>query len=255
MNKEIISVILPVYNGSASLRDTINSVLNQTFKDFKLYICNDCSNDNSEKIVKSFNSKKIHYIKNEKNLGLSKTRKKILNLTEGNFIAFIDQDDIWIENKLEIQIKKIRQEKSVMCHTDYVFEHKELKINKILKSKNKIFYKDLITGSSVGASTVLFDKKKSLFTNKFRDDRYFDSINDYIIWLHLLRPAKNNFYSIRVEQPLVRYSWHGKNLSRNKLKQLVKHFIIMRDVEKFSLCSCIYLSIVNLIQKIYFYLK
>ena len=109
MNKEIISVILPVYNGSATLMDTINSVLNQTFKDFKLYICNDHSNDNSEKIVKSFNSKKIYYVKNEKNIGLSKTRKKLLNLAAGNFIAFIDQDDIWIENKLEIQIKNINQ--------------------------------------------------------------------------------------------------------------------------------------------------
>jgi glycosyltransferase involved in cell wall biosynthesis len=255
MNKEIISVILPVYNGSATLMDTINSVLNQTFKDFKLYICNDHSNDNSEKIVKSFNSKKIYYVKNEKNIGLSKTRKKLLNLAAGNFIAFIDQDDIWIENKLEIQIKKIRQEKSIMCHTDYVFEHKELKINKILKSKNKISYNDLIMGSSVGASTVLFNKKKSHFTNKFCDNHYLDSMNDYIIWLDLLRPAKKNFYSIRVEQPLVRYSWHGKNLSRNKLNQLLKHFIIMLKVEKLPLSRCIYYSIANLTQKIYFYVK
>ena len=180
MNKEIISVILPVYNGSATLMDTINSVLNQTFKDFKLYICNDHSNDNSEKIVKSFNSKKIYYVKNEKNIGLSKTRKKLLNLAAGNFIAFIDQDDIWIENKLEIQIKKIRQEKSIMCHTDYVFEHKELKINKILKSKNKISYNDLIMGSSVGASTVLFNKKnRTLQIN-------FVTIITSIAWMTIL---------------------------------------------------------------------
>jgi teichuronic acid biosynthesis glycosyltransferase TuaG len=92
---EIISIILPVYNGADYLKKSINSILNQTYQDFIIYICNDASTDNSIDIIKKIKSNKIKLFNNKKNIGLSRTRKKIIRYTKGNYIAFIDQDDIW----------------------------------------------------------------------------------------------------------------------------------------------------------------
>src|SRR5690625_4190600 len=106
MNEPLVSIITPVYNAERFLSETIKSVKEQTYKNWELLLVDDCSKDNSAKIIKEFNrtDDRIKYIKLEKNSGASISRNTGIKNAKGRFIAFVDSDDLWEPEKLEIQI-------------------------------------------------------------------------------------------------------------------------------------------------------
>lgn len=113
-----ISVILPVYNAEKYIRNSIESILHQSFKDFELIIINDGSIDNSGAIISSFNDVRIHYYTNDTNLGLIKTLNKSINLSKGRYIARMDADDICMPNRFEKQVAFMESHPSVvLCGT------------------------------------------------------------------------------------------------------------------------------------------
>ena len=103
MNKELVSIITPMYNSEKYIGQTIESVLNQTYKNWEMLIVDDCSNDNSPNIVKEYVQidNRIKYIRVNKNKGVSNARNTGLQQARGRFIAFLDSDDIWNNSKLE----------------------------------------------------------------------------------------------------------------------------------------------------------
>lgn len=104
LNKKV-TVLMPVYNGEKYLKEAIESIVNQTYKDFDLLIINDGSSDNSENVILSFSDERIKYIKNDSNMGLIGTLNKGLDLITGEYIARMDQDDISLPKRLEKQVK------------------------------------------------------------------------------------------------------------------------------------------------------
>jgi len=108
MNLLPLSVVMPVYNGEKYLEEAINSVLGQTFIDYELLIIDDGSTDSSIKIIKSIKDSRIRLIKNEKNQGIAFTRNVGLREAKGEFLAWMDCDDLIEPNRLEIQIKYLR---------------------------------------------------------------------------------------------------------------------------------------------------
>ena len=100
----LVTVLMPVYNGEKYLKEAIESILNQTFKDFEFLIINDGSTDNSVKIIQSFNDLRIRLIHNESNIGLIKTLNKGLKLSNGKYIARMDCDDVSLPKRLSVQI-------------------------------------------------------------------------------------------------------------------------------------------------------
>jgi teichuronic acid biosynthesis glycosyltransferase TuaG len=230
--KQLVTVIIAMYNGVETIESTINSILEQSYKFINILICDDCSSDNSINKVVDINSSQITLLKNDTNIGLSKTRKKLLSSVKTKYVAFIDQDDTWKNNKIEKQIELMELEKCAMCHTHYNFLIKSLKTKKLIKSKSKIFYIDLLNGRSPGASTVIINTEYFSNLSLFSDERFLDPVNDYVIWLHLFRDSNN--YSICLEEPMMDYLFHGNNLSANKLKQLYKHYYVLKNLEKIS---------------------
>jgi teichuronic acid biosynthesis glycosyltransferase TuaG len=254
MSKEeenLVSIILPVYNGQNYLVKSISSILKQTHQQFEILISDDNSQDNSIKVIKKFKNEKITLLENNDNVGLAKNRKKLLNIAKGRWIAFLDQDDYWEPKKLEKQIKLIQEQNCVMCHTYYQIITPWSKISKIIRSPNKISYDDMLRGNTPGASTVLLDRVKFSDFSKYSDKRLYDPVNDYIIWLEVLRQTTS--YSICCSEQLMTYHYDGKNLSRNKFKQLIRHFVVLSQVEKIGYLKCFYFSIINLYNKIKLY--
>jgi glycosyltransferase involved in cell wall biosynthesis len=247
-NRQIVTVIIAVYNGAETIESTINSVLKQSYKFINILICDDCSSDNSINKIVDINNSQITLLKNDTNIGLSKTRKKLLSSVKTKYVAFIDQDDTWKKNNIEKQIELMELEKCAMCHTHYNFLIKSLKIKKLIKSKSKIFYKDLLRGRLPGASTVMINTDFFNNLSSFCDDRYLDSINDVVIWLELFRNSDN--YSICIEEPMMNYLFHGNNLSANKLKQLYKHYFILKNLEKIHFSKLIFYVLINFTNKI-----
>ena len=94
------SVLIPVYNGAPFIKEAVESILNQSFTDFELILLNDASPDNSEEIIKTFKDARIRYYRNEKNLGISASRNKLMTLARGVYLVVLDVDDISLPNRL-----------------------------------------------------------------------------------------------------------------------------------------------------------
>ena len=104
-----VSIIVPMYNAASFLKETLDSILNQTFTDFELLLIDDCSKDNTLEIANSFSDPRIYIVKNEKNLGAGGTRNKGIKLAQSTYIAFCDADDIMFPNRLEEQYNFMEQ--------------------------------------------------------------------------------------------------------------------------------------------------
>jgi|TARA_B100001059_G_scaffold29445_1_gene23832 teichuronic acid biosynthesis glycosyltransferase TuaG len=248
-SNEIVTVVIAIYNGSESIIATINSVLEQTFENIIILICDDASTDDSVQKVLAMNNQRINIIKNKTNIGLSKTREKLLDQVKTKWVAFIDQDDIWRYDKIEKQIDLMKSENCAMCHTFYNFIFKELNIKKTIKSKSKIRYNDLLNGNTPAASSVLINTEYFSELKGFCSNRYYDPVNDYVIWLHIFRGTNN--YSICLEEPLMDYYFHGQNLSRNKLMQIFRHLFVLKNIEKvgpYILILSVFRNILNKIK-------
>lgn len=114
MKKPLISVVIPTYNRADWISEAVDSVLGQTFKDLELIIIDDGSKDSTDKVLKKYGSK-IRYFYQE-NAGLSDARNKGILASQGDYIAFLDSDDVWFEKKLETQINELRQEPRAVMH-------------------------------------------------------------------------------------------------------------------------------------------
>jgi len=250
--KDTVTVVIAMYNGEKSIVLTIDSIFKQTHKDIHILICDDASSDDSVDKVLALDDPKITLLKNSTNLGLSKTRKKLLLVVKTKWLAFIDQDDTWKKNKIERQINVLKKEKCGMSHTHYNYIVPFLNSSKVIKSKSKVYYKDILSGKSVGASSVLINTEYFDNLTSYCDDRYLDPVNDYVIWLNLLRNSDN--YSLCIEEPLMNYFFHGENLSANKFRQLYKHFYVLKNIEKISFIRIIHYVLVNFFNKIKVYI-
>lgn len=110
-----VSILLPVYNAESTIRETIDSILNQTYTDFDVVIINDGSSDNSEQTILEYKDERIHYYKNESNRGLIYTLNRGIELCKGEYIARIDADDIMLPTRLEEQIKFMEEHPAIIA--------------------------------------------------------------------------------------------------------------------------------------------
>ena len=104
----LVSVIINVLNGAATLPEAVDSVLTQTFSDWELIVWDDGSSDNSGEILSGYVDGRIRYVRSEQRVALGQARQRAIDLARGEWIAFLDQDDIWLPHKLERQLALAR---------------------------------------------------------------------------------------------------------------------------------------------------
>ena len=188
----MITVLLCVYNGEKWLRECIESVLNQTYKNFEFLIINDGSFDNSLKIIKEFAllDKRIKYITHE-NIGLTKSLNIGLNASRGDWIARIDCDDIALPKRLELQLSYILKENisAVGCQSILINNDESKKKKYFVPTKSDKIYSNLIMQKSFFShSSVLFNKEVVLSIGGYRE--FFNNSQDYDLWLRLSEIGK-----------------------------------------------------------------
>ena len=116
---ELVSIIMPSYNTGKYIKDSIESVISQTYTNWEFVICDDCSNDNTDDVVAQFSDDRIKYLKNEINSGAAISRNRALREAKGKWIAFLDSDDIWHAEKLECQLAFMKEHGYAFTFTDY----------------------------------------------------------------------------------------------------------------------------------------
>ena len=132
--KPKVSVIIPTYNRASLLQEAIDSVLNQTYTNWEVIIVDDASEDNTEKVVKAISDSRVHYIRHSQNKGGADARNTGIDNSQGDYVAFLDSDDIWEPTKLETQLDQIfraNDPSKVVCYT---------KIKAINQNSKSVFF-------------------------------------------------------------------------------------------------------------------
>lgn len=220
-----VSVIMPVFNGEEHVSEAIESVLNQTYKNLELIIINDGSNDNTFNILDVYKKKdsRITVITNNRASGGPALPRNIgMRASNGSYLAFIDHDDVWHHNKLEIQLKILTDLSLYFISSERInisnsqrkldFKHTNLKINNNLK----IFSHQLLRNNLINTSSVVIDKK-IIQKEEFNQNSKYISVEDYIMWVELHKKIP---YSMKLETPLIKYRITKGSISRNKLRMI-----------------------------------
>lgn len=226
-----VSIIMPVYNGEEYLELSVNSVINQTFRDFEFIVINDASFDDTGRILDKYQriESRIRVITNPQRLGVVKSLNIGLKHAVGNLIARIDADDRWYSNKLGLQIKTFEQDSDLMLlgtqkrlideHGNEIVQRKRFHYYNYLEVKKNIHKANIFTHSS-----VVF-RKKILDEVGFYDERYKNS-EDYELWLRICATRK----AMILPQTLVDYRIHSHSVSSKRLREQLYYSIKARIV-------------------------
>lgn len=186
MIAELISIITPCYNSNDFISETIDSVINQSYKNWELLIIDDCSTDNSVEIIQKYLEKdsRIKLFINNKNSGAAVSRNLGLLKSSGRFISFIDSDDLWEPLKLEIQINFMLSNNCPISFTNYkLIDEKGVSLNKTIKVVKEIDYYGYLKNTIIGMSTSMIDLTKTK-NFEFKNIR---TRQDTYLWITLLK--------------------------------------------------------------------
>ena len=206
-----VSVIIPMFNSEKYIVECLNSVINQTYHNLEIIVIDDCSTDNSINLVNSLKDKRINLIKMKKNSGVSKARNKGVNKATGDYICFLDSDDVWNLDKITKQVSFIEQNNYEFIYSSYTIHNS--KKDKFVKVPSKLSYKDAIKNTTIFTSTVMFKMK---YINK--SDLLMEDIaigQDTLCWWGIL---KKGIIAHGIEESLSIYRVGEKSLSSNKVR-------------------------------------
>lgn len=238
---------MPAYNAEKYIEESITSVLNQTFSDFELLIVDDASKDATLSIIKKFKrDTRVVLFENRNNLGISKSRNIAIEAASGRYIAFLDSDDIWYENKLERQISYFKKYGCIACATNYMMIRgdgtfiKEVKSDKLLLRSD-----DMLKFNYVGNLTGMYDTK--LTGKVYQKDIKHE---DYLMWLNISDVGPIHV----IDECLAKYRVHDFSRTSNKFKSLLWHYSLLRQGYKLSSIKATHLTFLSLTKKLKRYL-
>lgn len=184
--KPQVTVVLPTYQRKFFLKSAISSVLNQTFQDFELIVVDDGSTDGTDEIVRSFDDRRVVYIYQRQNAGPSSARNTGIDASRANLVAFLDSDDVWKRNKLEIQLQRMTEEREFLfSHTEELWlkDGKVLNPRKVHRKRGGWVFEQSLRLCAISMSTVMV--RKQLFDEVGKFDEALRVCEDYDMWLRV----------------------------------------------------------------------
>lgn len=236
----LVSIITPLYNSERFILETIASVQKQTYENWEMLIVDDCNQDQSAEIVQVECDKdpRIKLFHNEENIGAGPSRNVAIKAAAGKYIAFLDSDDIWHPQKLEVHVAYMRKHDASFSHTSYGYlaEDGSLIKSTYHVSSSPVSYRDLLKRTEIGCLTAMYDCEK---IGKF----YMPDMRrkqDYALWLSIL---KTGVTSLPLDQELAWYRQRVVSNTSNKSKLILGHWKFLRQHEKLNVIeSCYYLT-------------
>jgi glycosyltransferase involved in cell wall biosynthesis len=232
----IVSIISPSFNSERYISETIGSIINQTFQNWELLIVDDGSNDNSLEVIRYFIHKenRIRLISLKRNYGPAYARNLGIQLAKGRYIAFLDSDDLWHMDKLDIQIKYMNENNLAFTFTTYrkIDEQGKL-IGKRIKAPKVLDYNDLLKSCVIGCLTVIYDQV--LLGKQFMPN--FPKAQDYALWLKIM---KKGVKAWGIDHELAYYRIRKSSISSNKISKAYYQWKIYREQEILGFFQSIY---------------
>lgn len=229
-----VSIITPCYNSSKFLKETIQSVLSQTFTDWEWLITDDFSTDDSVEIINEINDPRIILTIAEKNGGAGKARNLSLEKASGRFITFLDADDFWEPTFLGEMIAFMKKENAEIAYSNYARCDENL-VPKIadFKADKEVTFQNLLKTCRLSLLSSMYDSQrvgKEFFPAESKRE-------DHVMWLNLLK-------KIPVGKPLnktmAKYRMHESSVSRKKTNIMKDQYLVYKDYMKFSSLKSLY---------------
>lgn len=231
MKDGLVSVIMPLYNCAAFITDTIHSLQSQTYENWELVAVDDCSTDNTAEIVKALAAEdaRIRYFCLEKNSGAAVARTTSMEHAEGEYMAFLDSDDLWHPEKLKRQLAFMQDNDYAFSCTSFAQINEQGEpLGKIKRCIPKTGYNRLLLDNPVGNSTVMYSvKKMGKFTVPNIRKR-----NDYALWLKMLKKEK---YVYGLPEVLMYYRVCTHSISSNKFSLIKYQWAVYRELEHLNI--------------------
>lgn len=231
IEEPLISVIIPCYNGEKFVGDAIESVINQTYQDWELFIVDDASTDGSKEIIRQYvGDSRVKLVEHEYNKGISRTRNTGIKLSRGDYIALLDQDDVWFSNKLEVQIncfKKSQEKVGIVC-TGMIFTDEKLKPQRNFRGFKCDAHRELIKNAYLrpanSASVMMI--KKDCFSQLGLFDENLHGWDDFEMWMRIATQYRIKY----IKEAMVKKRMHPRNAQnllevRRERKKVFEHIL------------------------------
>ncbi|MGY3750913.1 glycosyltransferase family 2 protein [Vagococcus acidifermentans] len=227
--QNLISIIMPVYNAEKYVGEAINSVLNQTYLNWELLVVNDGSTDKSVQVIQDYmkTDTRIKFINKKNNEGIASARNSGIKEAEGDYICFLDSDDMWKVTKLEEQLNIMKENSASFSCTSYsIIDEQHNKIGYFRRDQKFYSYEELLHTNFIGCLTVMI-------TSQLMKKNPMPSIKheDYATWLNILSRNKKVFF---IDQHLAIYRKTSGSISSNKFKTIGWTWKIFASQNKLS---------------------
>lgn len=236
-NKSIkVSIITPAYNASKYISTTIDSVLAQTHQNWEMIIVNDCSKDNTADVVRRYTVKdsRIKLLEHTKNLGVAAARNTAIDAAIGDYIAFLDSDDLWLPYKLEKQLYFMHTNQYVLTYTAYQkFNTDTGQRGKIVRAKKTMTAQEIYGNTSIGCLTVIVNRKA---VGEFHMP-LLKHTEDNCTWQEILG---RGYTAYGLNEVLALYREGNSSLTSSKKKAAMQQWKIYREYYKFSIPKSTY---------------
>ena len=234
MEEVLVSVIIPVYNGARYIRQALDSALAQDVP-AEILVIDDGSEDNLDEVMREYQEyPQIRYMKNEQNLGVAETRNRGVSMAAGEYVAFLDADDVWEEEKLKKQLALIRKNGTVICSSARELMKSDGTLTGyIIPVKTEYAFKDILGGNPINCSSVLVKTEVAREFPMHHDDSH----EDYLMWLEILKKYGKG---CAVNEPLLKYRVSETGKSGSKLHSAKMTYKTYRYMGFGPVRSCLY---------------
>lgn len=227
----IVSIVMANYNGQLNIAEAIESVLNQTYDELELIIIDDFSDDNSLKIINGYkkDDTRLVLIINKSNLGSGKSRNKGIFKAKGNYITFIDSDDLWSFDRLELHLNFMHSKKAKISHSNYGYIiDNEISKKHFKVSKKLIGYNEILKRTEMSCLTTIYNCNE-IGKHFMSEDR---RKQDYSLWLNIL---KMGFKSLPFNKVTGYYRIDKKDKKSNIFKKYFSHYYFLKENQNLSI--------------------
>ena len=230
---DMVSVIMPAYNSEEYIRESIESVLVQTYSNWELLIVDDGSTDKTASIVQEYKDIRIHYL-HQSNCGVAAARNHGIREARGRYVAFLDSDDLWLPEKLARQLQFMKEQNIVFSYTWYrQFQETPANCSEVVQTYPSVCYQELLKGNDIGCLTVMLDRQTypdiEMLTVRHED---------YVTWLNLL---KQGGMAYALPMDLARYRKLKTSLTGSKWRSMRWTWEVYRKAEQLSYFKSLHL--------------
>lgn len=211
-----VSVLMPVYNTQEEyLREAIESVLEQTFTNFEFIICDDGSSNNALQVIQSYSDNRIRLIQNEKNLGLCATRNKLMQLAQGEYVAWADSDDISINTRFEKQVNFLDNHPDVSLVGAWYERFPAYFVPHFPETVGLI---DMLKWCAIAQPVAMYRKKDfDKYQLTYSHKKEYDACEDFELWVRVLMKGLK---ISNIQEVLLKYRWHTTNISQTRINEV-----------------------------------